>query len=57
MADFVVQYDVVMEDIIGDVRVRELGNGKSMDSGVRQAWTMIWCPKLLIWFSLWISED
>lgn len=25
MAHFVVQYDVVMEDVIGDVQVRELG--------------------------------
>lgn len=28
MADFVVQYDVVMEDIIGDVKVREPGERK-----------------------------
>lgn len=28
MADFVVQYDVVMEDIVGDVQVRGPGEGK-----------------------------
>lgn len=28
MADFVVQYDVVTEDIIGDVQVREPGERK-----------------------------
>lgn len=29
MADFVVQYDVVMEDIIGDVQVRARGMGRA----------------------------
>ena len=29
MADFVVQYDVVMEDIIGDVQVRGRGMGRA----------------------------
>lgn len=36
MADFVVQYDVVMEDIIGDVQVRCQGDGESVSSGVTQ---------------------
>lgn len=31
MADFVVQYDVVMEDIIGDVQVRWLGECKERE--------------------------
>lgn len=34
MADFVVQYDVIMEDIIGDVQVRGQGDGESLSSGV-----------------------
>lgn len=53
MADFVVQYDVVMEDIIGDVQVRGQGGGASMSSGVTQVGATAW----LISFSPGISED
>lgn len=42
MADFVVQYDVVMEDIIGDVQVRGQGGGHSMSCGVTRVGATTW---------------
>ena len=57
MANFVVQYDVALEDIIGDVHVRGPAEWK-VGSGVRQSWeTRCWPPEVLVCFSPGISED